>query len=80
MASILEEIRRDHANMAVLLRLLDEQIEILSSLESEKAYLTSRMTIEGQRKLCDIHKLKGGISVREVRRHLKDHQFDSSSS
>ena len=57
----------------------DEQVEILSSLESEKAYLASRMTVEGQRKLCDIHKLKGGISVREVRHHLKDHQFDSSS-
>ena len=31
MASILEEIRRDHANMAVLLRLLDEQIEIFAA-------------------------------------------------
>ena len=57
----------------------DEQVEILSSLESEKAYLASRMTVEGQKKLCDIYKLKGGISVREVRLHLKDHQFEPSS-
>ena len=57
----------------------DQEVEILSNLESEKAYLTSRMTIEGQKKLCDIHKVKGGISVREARLHLKDHQFDPSS-
>ena len=57
----------------------DQEFEILSNLESEKAYLTSRMTIEGQKKLCDIHKVKGGISVRETRIHLKAHQFDPSS-
>ena len=57
----------------------DQEVEILSSMESEKAYLTSRMTIEGQKKLCDIHRVKGGISLREARLHLKDHQFDPSS-
>ena len=57
----------------------DEQVEILSSLETEKAYVTSRMTIEGQKKLCDLYRVKGGISVREVRLHLKDHQYDPSS-
>ena len=58
----------------------DEQVDILSSLESEKAYLTSRMTIEGQKKLCEIYKLKGSISVRELRCHLKDYKFDPSLS
>ena len=52
---------------------------LLLGLESEKAYLASRMTIEGQKKLCEIHRTNGGISVRETRKHLKSYQFDPSS-
>lgn len=57
----------------------EQEVRILSSLETEKAYLTSRMTIEGQRKLCDIYKAKGSIPVRGVREHQKQYQFDPSS-
>lgn len=57
----------------------EQEVQILSGLETEKAYLTSRMTIEGQKKLCDIYKAKGSIPVREVREHQKQYQFDPSS-
>ncbi|QNG30609.1 hypothetical protein [Synechococcus sp. LTW-R] len=57
----------------------DDEAKVLLGLESEKAYLASRMTIEGQKRLCKIHQERGGISVRETRKHLKDFQFDPSS-
>ena len=57
----------------------DNEAEILLGLESEKAYLASRMTIEGQKSLCQIHLTKGAVSLREARSHLKRNQFDPAS-
>ena len=57
----------------------DNEAEILLGLESEKSYLASRMTIEGQKSPCQIHPTNGGVSLREARKHLKQNQFDPAS-
>ena len=57
-----------------------EDREILVNLKSEKAYLVSRMTFEGQRKVCHLIREKGNVSVREFRSLLKEYEYDQSSA
>lgn len=57
-----------------------EDREILSNLKSEKAYLVSRMTFEGQRKVCDLIREKGNVPVKEMRFLLKEHEYDQSAA
>jgi hypothetical protein len=57
-----------------------EDRDILVNLKSEKAYLVSRMTFEGQRKVCDLIRESGNLPVREMRSILKEHEYDLSSA
>ena len=57
-----------------------EDREILTNLKSEKAYLVSRMTFEGQRKVCDLIREQGNVPVKQVRSLLKEHEYDPSSA
>jgi hypothetical protein len=57
-----------------------EDPEILVNLKSEKAYLASRMTFEGQRKVCDLIREKGNVPVKEMRSLLKEHEYDQSAA
>jgi hypothetical protein len=55
-----------------------EDSEILVSLETEKAYLASRMTIEGQLCLCELFRKNNGLTLVQVRNMLKRHVYDPS--
>ena len=57
-----------------------EDREILVSLKSEKAYLASRMTFEGQRKVCELIREKGNVPVTEMRSLLKEYEYDQTSA
>lgn len=57
-----------------------EDREILVSLKSEKAYLVSRMTFEGQRKVCELIREKGNVPVKEMRSLLKEYEYDQTSA
>jgi len=57
-----------------------EDRDILLNLKSEKAYLVSRMTFEGQRKVCDLIREKGNVPNKEMRSLLKEYEYDRSSA
>jgi len=56
----------------------EQEREFILGLEVEKAYLFGRLTWEGQRQAYKAYKLKGSLSLRDIRKLRQEYEYDPS--